>query len=174
VGDAQIEWLKADLAKRDKSAPVIVLTHRPAVRSRAEVGLGDARRRAGGRGAAAISERHGVLRPYHQENHHMTSHIAHHAAKSLIFPLPAPGSQERRAPLAWNPAGAQQRAGHSRHRGGAGTGAIHRDRTSGQEQLSMRRGFVGAAVAVRWHSASGWQCIRVVRTGAGKTGCAGS
>ena len=27
----------------------------------------------------------------------MTGHIAHHAAKSLIFPLPAPGSQEPRA-----------------------------------------------------------------------------
>jgi hypothetical protein len=40
----------------------------------------------------------------HQENHRMTGHIAHHAAKSLIFPLPAPGSQPKRAPLAWNPA----------------------------------------------------------------------
>jgi hypothetical protein len=33
----------------------------------------------------------------------MTGHIAHHAAKSLIFPLPAPGSQPRKAPVAWNP-----------------------------------------------------------------------
>ena len=32
----------------------------------------------------------------------MTGHIAHHAAKSLIFPLPAPGSQEKRTPLPWN------------------------------------------------------------------------
>jgi len=36
----------------------------------------------------------------HQENHHMTGHIAHHAAKSLIFPLPAPGSQPKRTALA--------------------------------------------------------------------------
>jgi hypothetical protein len=35
----------------------------------------------------------------HQENHHMTGHIAHHAAKSLIFPLPAPGAQPKRTPL---------------------------------------------------------------------------
>jgi len=34
----------------------------------------------------------------------MTGHIAHHSAKSLIFPLPAPGSQERRTPLPWDPA----------------------------------------------------------------------
>ena len=38
----------------------------------------------------------------HQENHHQTGHIAHHSAKSLIFPLPAPGSQEKRTPLPWD------------------------------------------------------------------------
>jgi len=40
----------------------------------------------------------------HQENHHMTGHIAHHSAKSLIFPLPAPGSQPKRTPLPWDAA----------------------------------------------------------------------
>ena len=34
----------------------------------------------------------------------MTGHIAHHAARSLIFPLPAPGSQPRRTPLPWDDA----------------------------------------------------------------------
>ena len=34
----------------------------------------------------------------------MTGHIAHHSAKSLIFPLPAPGSQPKRTPLPWDPA----------------------------------------------------------------------
>ena len=38
----------------------------------------------------------------HQEHHHMTGHIAHHAAKSLIFPLPAPGSQAKPTPMPWN------------------------------------------------------------------------
>ena len=38
----------------------------------------------------------------HQENHHMTGAIAHHSAKSLIFPLPAPGSQPKRAPVPWD------------------------------------------------------------------------
>lgn len=33
----------------------------------------------------------------------MSGHIAHHAAKSLIFPLPAPGSQDKRTPLPWEP-----------------------------------------------------------------------
>lgn len=34
----------------------------------------------------------------------MTGHIAHHAAKSLIFALPEPGSQPKRAPLAYDAA----------------------------------------------------------------------
>lgn len=35
----------------------------------------------------------------HQEHHHLTGHIAHHAAQSLIFPLPAAGSTPTRAPV---------------------------------------------------------------------------
>lgn len=34
----------------------------------------------------------------------MTGHIAHHSAKSLMFALPAPGSQPKRTPLPWDPA----------------------------------------------------------------------
>jgi len=40
----------------------------------------------------------------HQENHHMTGKIEHHAAESLIFPFPAAGSQPKRLPVAWDPA----------------------------------------------------------------------
>ena len=40
----------------------------------------------------------------HQEHHQMTGHIAHHAAKSLIFPLPPPASQPKRDPIRWDPA----------------------------------------------------------------------
>src|SRR6267143_1755715 len=32
----------------------------------------------------------------HQEHHFKTGHIEHHSAKSLIFPLPAPGSMPKR------------------------------------------------------------------------------
>lgn len=34
----------------------------------------------------------------------MTGHIAHHSSKSLIFALPAPGSQPKRTPIPWDPA----------------------------------------------------------------------
>ena len=34
----------------------------------------------------------------------MTGHIAHHAAKSLMWALPEPGSAPRKAQILWNPA----------------------------------------------------------------------
>lgn len=37
----------------------------------------------------------------HQEHHFVTGKINHHAAKSLVFPLPVTGSQEKRTPLPW-------------------------------------------------------------------------
>jgi hypothetical protein len=40
----------------------------------------------------------------HQEHHHTTGRIEHHAAKGLMFALPAPGSQLKRTPIAWDPA----------------------------------------------------------------------
>ena len=34
----------------------------------------------------------------------MTGHIAHHSAKSLMFPLPPPGSLPKKAPVPWDAA----------------------------------------------------------------------
>ena len=38
----------------------------------------------------------------HQENHRTIGRIAHHAATSLIFPLPAPHAVPKKAPMPWN------------------------------------------------------------------------
>ena len=104
VGEAQLAWLKADLGRLDSNAPIVVFTHRPLF------DLAPQWDWATRDGAAVMS----ILMPYshltvfyghiHQENHHMTGHIAHHSAKSLIFALPAPGSQPRRDPIRWDPA----------------------------------------------------------------------
>jgi Icc-related predicted phosphoesterase len=104
LGDEQLQWLGADLQKQDRDARIIVLTHRPLF------DLAPSWDWATRDGAKAIE----LLMPYrnvtvfyghiHQEHHQMTGHIAHHAAKSLIFPLPAPGSQPKRVPIAWDPA----------------------------------------------------------------------
>ena len=103
IGEEQLAWLQADLAKLpSKTAPVVVFTHRPLF------DLAPKWDWATRDGTQAIE----ILMPYqnvtvfyghiHQEHHQMTGHIAHHSAKSLIFPLPAPGSQDKRTPLPWD------------------------------------------------------------------------
>ncbi len=104
IGDEQLAWLAADLKQQPKDARIVVLTHRPLFDLYPQWDW------ATRDGAAAMD----LLMPHanvsvfyghiHQEHHHMTGHIAHHAANSLIFPLPAPGSQPKRAPLPWDPA----------------------------------------------------------------------
>lgn len=104
IDDEQLAWLKADLARQDRQAPIVVLTHRPLFDLAPKWDWAT-------RNGAAVMD---LLMPYrnvtvfyghiHQEHHHMTGHIAHHSAKSLIFPLPAPGSQDKRSPLPWDAA----------------------------------------------------------------------
>jgi len=102
IGAEQLAWLKADLATRGRQAPIVVLTHRPLFDLAPKWDWAT-------RDGAQVIE---MLMPFanvtvfyghiHQEHHHRTAHIAHHSAKSLIFPLPAPGSQEKRTPLPWD------------------------------------------------------------------------
>ena len=102
IGEAQLKWLAADLAQRDKEQPIVVLAHRPLFDLYPQWDW------ATKDGAAAVT----LLEPFeyvtvfyghiHQEHHHMTGRIAHHAATSLIFPQPAPGSQPKRAPVPWD------------------------------------------------------------------------
>ena len=104
IGETQLAWVKEDLAKQDKDARIVVFTHRPLFDLMPQWDW------ATRDGAQAID----LLMPYknvtvfyghiHQEHHHMTGHIAHHSAKSLIFPLIAPGSKPKREPVPWDPA----------------------------------------------------------------------
>ncbi len=104
IGAEQLEWMASDLKQLAKEQRIVVFTHRPLFDLYPEWDW------ATKDGAKAVE----LLMPYqnvtvfyghiHQENHHTTGHIAHHAAKSLIFPLPGPGSQPKRAPVAWNAA----------------------------------------------------------------------
>jgi len=104
LGDAQIDWLSRDLKALAKEKPIVVFTHRPLFDLKPDWDWATAD------GSRAID----VLHPYphvtvfyghiHQEHHFRTGEIAHHAATSLIFPLPAPMSQPKRTPLPWDPA----------------------------------------------------------------------
>jgi 3',5'-cyclic AMP phosphodiesterase CpdA len=124
IGDEQLQWLKADLAKQDLNAPIIVLTHRPLF------DLAPKWDWATRDGAQAIE----MLMPFknvtvfyghiHQEHHQMTAHIAHHSAKSLIFPLPVAGSQEKRGPLAWDASAPYKGLGWRTVKAGSGSPAL--------------------------------------------------
>ena len=104
IGEAQRTWLQADLKQHKLNTPIVVLTHRPLfdLYPQWDWATSD---------AAAVID---TLMPYqnvtvfyghiHQEHHHLTGHIAHHAARSLMFPLPPPGSVPKRVPVPWDPA----------------------------------------------------------------------
>jgi len=104
IGDEGLAWLKSDLATQKPDARIVVLTHRPLFPLYPQW---DWATKDGEQAIAALMPYQNVTVFYghiHQENHFKTAHIEHHAAKSLIFPLPAPGSQPKRVPLAWDPA----------------------------------------------------------------------
>jgi len=104
IGDEQLQWLSADLAKQPADANIVVLTHRPLFDLYPQW---DWATRDGAKAIDLLLPHRNVTVFYghiHQEHHKMTGHIAHHAAKGLMFPLPAPGSQPRRDPLPWDPA----------------------------------------------------------------------
>ena len=104
LGEDQLQWLADDLKRQPDDARIVVLTHRPLFDLYPSW---DWATRDGARAIEILSTRANVTVFYghiHQENHHQTGRIAHHSARSLIFPLPAPGSQPKRTPLAWDTA----------------------------------------------------------------------
>ena len=104
IGEAQLQWLAADLNGLSKDAKIVVFTHRPLFDLYPQW---DWATRDGAKAMALLLPHQNVTVFYghiHQENHHMTEHIAHHSAKGLMFPLPAPGSQPKRTPIPWDPA----------------------------------------------------------------------
>ena len=104
LGEEQLGWLKADLEKLDKNAPIVVLTHRPLFDLAADWDWNTAD------GAKAIE----LLTPFssvvvlyghiHQVNNHMTGQIAHHSAMGLMYPLPAPHSVPKKIQIPWDAA----------------------------------------------------------------------
>jgi len=103
LGEQQLAWLAEDLRQRDRNTPIVVLAHRPLF------DLAPGWDWATQDGSSAIE----LLLPYknvtvfyghiHQAHHQNTGHIQHHSAKSLIFPLSAPGSAEKKSKIAWDP-----------------------------------------------------------------------
>jgi hypothetical protein len=104
IGDAQVDWLRSDLKPLRADAPIVVFTHRPLFDLYPQW---DWATKDGARAIDLLQQWKNVTVFYghiHQEHHFTTGRIAHHAAQSLIFPLPPPGSQPKRAPVPWDPA----------------------------------------------------------------------
>ena len=104
VGDKQLQWLQADLKKMKKDARIVVLTHRPLFDLAPDW---DWATRDGAAVIDTLLQHPNVTVLYghiHQEHHHMTGHIAHHAAKSVMWALPEPGSVPKKAQIPWDAA----------------------------------------------------------------------
>jgi hypothetical protein len=102
IGEEQMEWLKSDLKRQDKDSPIIVFTHRPLFDLYPDW---DWYTRDGSQAIELLMPFTRVTVFYghiHQEHHQMTGHIAHHAAKGVMYPLPAPGSVPVKSPLPWD------------------------------------------------------------------------
>jgi len=102
IGEEQLAWLAKDLAAQPRDARIVVFTHRPLFDLAPQW---DWATRDGEKAVDLLMPFPNVTVFYghiHQENHRMTGHIAHHSAKSLIFPLPAPMSQPKREPIPWD------------------------------------------------------------------------
>ncbi len=104
LGEEQIAWLDKDLSDRSKDVPIVVLTHRPLFDLQPLWGWAT---RDGAKALEVLNAYPHVTVFYghiHQENQHMTGHIPHYAARSLIFPHPAPVPGPDHQPLPWDTA----------------------------------------------------------------------
>jgi predicted phosphodiesterase len=114
VGEDQIAWIKKDLAKVEAETPVVVFTHRPLFDLYPQW---DWATKDGSKVVEALASHEYVTVFYghiHQENHHTTGKIEHHSARSAMFPLPAPGSVPKKAPVPWDAAHPFQGIGYRR------------------------------------------------------------
>jgi 3',5'-cyclic AMP phosphodiesterase CpdA len=104
VGNEQIAWLRTDLARYPKTAPIIVFTHRPLFDLRPDWEWFTAD------GSAVMN----VLAPYdnvtvlyghiHRLDHHVAGKAQHHAARALIFAFPDPATTAEKKPIPFDAA----------------------------------------------------------------------
>jgi hypothetical protein len=101
LGEAQLAWLRDDLARVDTKTKIVVFAHRPLFPLEPSWSWSTP---DGERALTLLSEHPSVTVFYghvHQEHHHLTGAIQHHAARSLVFPLPAAGAAAKREALPW-------------------------------------------------------------------------
>jgi 3',5'-cyclic AMP phosphodiesterase CpdA len=103
LGVEQLAWLEKQVASAPKTSPLVVFAHRPLFDL---FPAWDWHTKDGAQAIAILQKHPNVNVLYghiHRENEERTGTITHRAARSLVFPLPAPGSVAKKAPLPWDP-----------------------------------------------------------------------
>jgi hypothetical protein len=96
VGPEQLAWLKADLARLPKTAPLVVLTHRPLFDLRPDWEWFTA---DGDQVMKVLEPFENVTVLYghiHRENVHQEGRIRHLAVRGLAYAFPDPAAQEKK------------------------------------------------------------------------------
>ena len=99
LGEDQLAWLKADLAGRGSSTPIVVLAHIPLWSVYPEWGWGtddsaQALKLLARFGSVTVLNGH-----IHQVLQKVEGHVAFHTARSTAFPQPAPGTAPSPGPM---------------------------------------------------------------------------
>ena len=103
IGEQGLQWLAADLKGLKPDRKIIVLTHRPLFDLYPDW---DWHTNDGGNAVNLLAPFKDVTVFYghiHQINRHTEGNLEHYAASGMMYPLPAPGSQPKKAPIPWNP-----------------------------------------------------------------------
>lgn len=103
LGAEQVAWLRRDLARFPRTAPIVVFTHRPLFDLKPEwewfTSDGDEALRV-----LAPFENVTVLYGHiHREDDRVVGGARHHAARSLIFAFPDPAATEEKKPMPFEP-----------------------------------------------------------------------
>jgi 3',5'-cyclic AMP phosphodiesterase CpdA len=104
LGPETLAWLSKDLQPLDKNQRIIVFAHRPLFDL---MPTWDWATRDSAQALKLFAPYKHVTVFYghiHQYNLHQADGISQYAARGLMYPLPAPGSVPKKAPVAWDPA----------------------------------------------------------------------
>jgi Calcineurin-like phosphoesterase len=135
VGPEQIAWMKKDLARFPKTAPIVVLTHRPLFDLKPEW---EWFTRDGDDVMAALAPFENVTVLYghiHREDEHTVGPVRHLAARPLIFGFPDPQTAPEKKPFPFDKDHPFQNLGLRvvKESGGAGQSAA----TLGVEEVEL-------------------------------------
>jgi hypothetical protein len=102
IGPEQLAWLKKDLARFPKTAPIVVFTHRPLFDLKPEW---EWFTRDGDDVLNVLAPYENVTVLYghiHRDHEHEDGHTHHYAARSLIFAFPDPEKVADKKPIAFD------------------------------------------------------------------------